>query len=117
MAVRSRKISEEEFHSRAIGIMERDHFGFYARYRELYKSVFLIPNAVISLALPDGKTLRVLMDQGQIMKVPRANSFAAAPWRTPRFSLLTMLRKTNVFGTTLWCGKRCTFDFTRDCGS
>ena len=75
MAVRSRKISEEEFHSRAIGIMERDHFGFYARYRELYKSVFLIPNAVISLALPDGKTLRVLMDQGQIMKVPRANSF------------------------------------------
>ena len=39
------------------------------------KSVFLIPNAVISLALPDGKTLRVLMDEGQIMKVPRANSF------------------------------------------
>ena len=55
--------------------MERDHFGFYARYRELYRSVFLIPNAVISLALPDGKTLRVLMDEGQIMEVPRANSF------------------------------------------
>ena len=75
IAAYSRKISENEFHLRAIQVMEHDLNGFYARYRELYKSVFLIPNAVMSLALPDGETLRVLMDEGQIMEVPRANSF------------------------------------------
>jgi len=49
--------------------MERDLHGYYARYRELFKSVFLIPDAVMSLALPDGKTLRILMDAGRIVEV------------------------------------------------
>ncbi|GEM_PF-2950443 len=52
-----------------VEVMERDLHGYYARYRELFKSVFLIPDAVMSLALPDGKTLRILMDAGRIVEV------------------------------------------------
>jgi len=68
------RISSDEFSERALGILEKDKNQIFVRYRNLAKSIFLIPHAYISMAPKGSADLRIDIE-GKIVEVPRKNSF------------------------------------------
>ncbi len=67
-------IASEEFAERALAILEKDSKKTYLRFRNLAKSVYLIPHVFISMAPAGNPNLRIRIDDS-IVEVPRENSF------------------------------------------
>ncbi len=70
----SLSISADEFSERALGILEKDASGSFARIRDLAKSVFMIPHSFISMAPEGEEQLRIRMGDN-VIEVPREGSF------------------------------------------